>query len=324
LAIIIVIGTTGYWFIGDRQYSPVDTFYMTIITVTTIGFGEIIDLSGNPLGRLFTVGIAISGIGVLAYVATNLTALVVEGELSESFRRRKMERLAQNSREHYIICGLGSVGWHIVDELRATKRPHVIIDTSKKNVERTMEAFRDVVFLEGDATDNDILLKAGIKQARGLFAVTDDDNQNLVICLTAKQLNPGIRVVIRCNELQNSEKMSRVGADAVVSPSYIGGLRMASEMVRPTVVSFLDTMLRDSEKNLRVEEIAVSEPFVGKTVATLNLKRHHHTLLLAVKLKDTWVYNPSENHVIEPDSVLVVMTSLEDRQQLEKYLHPPG
>jgi voltage-gated potassium channel len=320
LLAIIVIGTVGYWFIGGRQYSFVDTLYMTIITITTIGFGEIINLSGNTLGRLFTIFIAIAGVGVLLYVVTNITAMVVEGELTESFRRRRMEKAAGSSRDHYIVCGLGSVGFYIVSELYATRRPHVIVDVDKKNIERSLASLPDEVFIEGDATDSDTLLKAGIEKARGLFAVTGDDNQNLVVSLTAKQLNPNLRVVARCNELKNSEKIKKAGADAVVSPTAIGGLRMASEMVRPTVVSFLDTMLRDREKNLRVEELPVPESFVGRPISALNLKRCSHTLLLAVKTGEDWVYNPQESYIINQENTLVFMTTPEGIEELAGFL----
>jgi voltage-gated potassium channel len=316
LIAVILIGTVGYWFIGDRQYSFVDTLYMTIITISTIGFGEIIDLSGNTAGRIFTIFIAISGVGVLLYFVTNLTALVVEGKLTESFRRRRMEKTAGNSRDHYIVCGLGSVGFYIVNELRATKKTYVIVDANKKNIERSLELLKDEVFIEGDATDSDTLLKAGIEKAKGLFAVTGDDNQNLVVSLTAKQLNPNLRVVAQCNEIKNNQKMRKAGADAIVSPTSIGGLRMASEMVRPTVVSFLDTMLRDRERNLRVEELPVPGSFTGKSLSALNLKRHTHALLLAVKTREDWVYNPSENYVISPESTLIFMTTPEGREEL--------
>lgn len=190
LIIIIVIGATGYWILGDGSYSYFDSLYMTIITITTIGFGEIIDLSGNIGGRIFTIFIALSGIGVLAYMITNITATIVEGELTKSFRRRRMEKIAEKARGHYIVCGMGWAGLHIVNELKDTKRPHVIIDMDKSKIDKSLETMPDAIFIEGDATDNDILLKAGIEKANGLFAVTGDDNQNLVICLTAKQCNP--------------------------------------------------------------------------------------------------------------------------------------
>jgi voltage-gated potassium channel len=316
LIAIILIGTVGYWFIGGGQYSFVDTLYMTVITITTIGFAEIIDLSNNVAGRIFTIFIAISGVGVMAYIVTNITALIVEGELTESFRRRKMEKMAGNFKDHYIVCGVGSVGFYIANELYATKRPYVIVDVNKENIEKSLESLPDEVFIEGDATDSNTLLKAGVERARGLFAVTRDDNQNLVVSLTAKQLNPKLKVVARCNDVRNSEKIKKAGADAVVSPTSIGGLRMASEMVRPTVVSFLDTMLRDREKNLRVEELPVPGSFTGKSLSALNLKRHTNALLLAVKTKEDWVYNPSENYVIAPESTLVFMTTPEGREEL--------
>jgi len=320
LIAIILIGTVGYWFIGGGKYSFVDTLYMTVITITTIGFAEIIDLSGNVGGRIFTIFIAISGVGIMAYIVTNITALIVEGELTESFRRRRMEKIAGNYKDHYIVCGLGSVGFYIANELYNTKRPHVIVDINKENIEKSLESLHDEVFIEGDATDSNTLLKAGIERARGLFAVTGDDNQNLVVSLTAKQLNPKLRVVARCNDMRNSEKMKKAGADAIVSPTAIGGLRMASEMVRPTVVSFLDIMLRDREKNLRVEELPVPESFVGQPISALNLKRFSHALLLAVKTREDWVYNPSESYVIDQKNTLVFMTTPEGRDELAGFL----
>jgi len=320
LMAIILIGTVGYWFIGGRQYSFVDTLYMTVITITTIGFTEVIDLSGNAGGRIFTMFIAISGIGVMAYIVTSITALVVEGELTDSFRRRRMEKIAGKYRGHYIVCGVGRVGCYVTNELHATKRPHVVVDVNKKNVESNLESFRDEVFIEGDATDSNALLRAGVEKAAGLFAVTGDDNQNLVVTLTAKQLNPRLRVVARCNDTRNTEKMRKAGADAVVSPSAIGGLRMASEMVRPTAVSFLDTMLRDREKNMRVEELPVPGSFAGQPISALNLKRFSHALLLAVRTGENWIYNPSESCVIDRENTLVFMTTPEGRDELAEFL----
>jgi len=228
--------------------------------------------------------------------------------------------MASSYRDHYIVCGMGSLGFHIVNELSATKRPHVIVDVNRANIEKTLATLHDMVFIEGDATDNDILLKAGISSAKGIFAVTEDDNQNLVVSLTAKQLNANLRVVARCNEIRNIEKMKKAGADAVISPSLIGGLRMASEMIRPTAVSFLDTMLRDREKNLRIEEIPVPDSLVGKTISVLNLRKYRDILLLAVKTKEDWVYNPPDSYVMLPESILVLMGTPEQRCELEKAL----
>jgi len=318
LAAVLLAGTVGYWFIGGRHYSLVDCLYMTFITITTIGYGEIIDMSGNPAGRIFTMFIAISGISIATYILSNLTAFTVEGELSKAFRRRKMEKTIKKLRDHYIVCGVDSVGFYILSELAGTKRPNVMVDIVKGAIEKVLETFPEGIFIEGDATDSDTLLAAGITDAKGLFATTGDDNQNLVISLTAKQLNPNVRVVASCKDLKNTDKLKKAGADAVVSPTFIGGLRMASEMVRSKVVSFLDTMLRDKETNLRIEEMAVPATFVGRPISELGLAKYPHILLLAIRSEGTWVYNPPQNHMIILDDTLIFMTTPEERTELEK------
>jgi voltage-gated potassium channel len=319
LVAVILIGAVGYWLIGGGKYPFFDCLYMTVITIATIGFSEVIDIAGNVGARVFTMFIAVAGIGVLAYLVTNLTAAIVEGELTKSFRRRRMEKLAAKAREHYIVCGVGWAGLHIINELRETKRSHVIIDLNRSKIDKSLEAMSGEVFIEGDATDNDTLLKAGIDRATGIFAVTGDDNQNLVIALTARQLNPAVRVVAQCNETKNTEKIRKAGADAVVSPGYISGMRMASEMVRPTVVTFLDKMLRGKDENLRVEEVPVPASLVGKALSAINWRSFPRTLLLAVKKGEDWVYNPSRpDYILEPDNRLIVMTTPEERRDLEK------
>jgi len=318
LIAVLVIGAIGFWFVGGRQHSIIDVIYMTVITISTIGFAEIIDLSGNPAGRAFTILIALAGIGILFYIVTSFTALIVEGQLTDVFRRRRMEKKARNYKDHYIVCGIGLLGSYIANELQATRKQFVVVDTGEENLNKALETFSDCVAIAGDATDNDVLLKTGIKAARGLFAVTNHDNKNIVICLTAKQLNPDLRVVARCNETRNSEKLYQAGANAVVSPHYIGGLRMASEMIRPTVVSFLDIMLRDKERNLRIEEIPLPDSFVGKPISVLELKKYPAILLLAVRTEADWIYNPPDNYIIEPKSILIFLTTPKERSEIEK------
>jgi voltage-gated potassium channel len=320
LLLILIIGTLGYWIIGYKQYSIIDSLYMTVITVTTIGFTEVFDFSNNPTARIFTMVIAISGIGVVAYAATNFTVLLVEGRLTDSLKRRRMENKAKNSKDHFIICGAGTTGVHIMDELIATERSLVIVDPDSPKLEKLSHKNKKIVYIEGNPTDNETLLKAGIIHARGLFAASGDDNLNLVISLTAKQLNPRLRVVTECQEISNDSKMRKVGADSIVSPSYIGGLRMASEMIRPTVVSFLDIMLRDKDKNLRVEEIPIPDYFAAKNLTEIGIRALSHSLLLAIKRKTEWIYNPSDSYVIKSNDILVFMTTPEGRFELEERL----
>ncbi|MBF0593321.1 MAG: potassium channel family protein, partial [Nitrospirae bacterium] len=257
LVIIMSVGTTGYRLIGGGKYTFIDCLYMTFITISTIGYGEIIDIASKPEGRVFTMFVAFFGIGVLSYLLSNFTAFVVGGELKEAFWRKRMENKIKALSGHYIVCGVEGDGFYILNELYATSRPCVVIEIDKKRIEKTLEMFQSLVLIEGDATDNNVLLSAGIERAKGLFAAAGEDNLNLVVSLSAKQLNADIKVVARCKELKNLSKMKKAGADVVVSPHFIGGMRMASEMFRPTVVSFLDTMLRDKDRNLRIEEVSV-------------------------------------------------------------------
>ena len=316
---VTIIGTVGYYIIGGARYSWIDALYMTVITIATIGYGEIIPLEGNPGGRIFTMIIAVAGIGVIGYGLTTITAFVVEGQLTRSFRRNRMEKIAHNYRGHYIICGTGAVGRQIAHELRATCRHYIVVAASE---EALKELPSDAVFITGDATDSETLRQAGADRAGGLFAAAGDDNVNLIVSLTARSINPGLRILAECNDTKNTEKLKQAGADDVVSPSFIGGMRLVSEMVRPTVVSFLDIMLRDTHRNLRVEELALGECWAGKERSALDLSKFSSTLLLAVKNEGGWVYNPPPTYVFQPRDIVVMMTTPEDRQQLEETCAP--
>jgi len=318
LSLLVVVGAIGYWLISGMRCSPLDCAYMTIITITTVGFAEVVDLSDNPGGRLFTIFLALSGVGTVTYLLSNITAFIVEGELTDSFRRRRMEKKAKLLTDHYIVCGVGKVGLHIATELCSTKHQCVAIDQEAKSLEELAEAAPNIIYLDADATDNDSLLAAGVQKALGLFAVTDDDNVNLVIALTAKQLNPRIRVVSRCRELKNVDKLKAGGVDAVISPSLIGGMRMASEMIRPGVVSFLDTMLRDRERNLRIEEVTVALP--GKRIKDLGLENFGDSLLLAIRTATGWIHNPAKDYKLDTENTLVVMTTPDEKAALARHL----
>ncbi|MFH1176886.1 MAG: NAD-binding protein, partial [Acidobacteriota bacterium] len=308
LAATLAIGTAGYRLIGGPGATLVDCFYMTFITVATIGFGEVIDLSHSPGGRLFTIAISLAGVGTMTYLLVTITGFVVEGHVNAGFRRKRMEKLIARFREHFVVCGVEGAGTHILSELHKTRRPFVVVDSERVRIDRLRESFPDLAFIEGDPTDNATLQKAGLEHAAGLFAVTADDNQNLVISLTAKQLNPRARVVVSCQELRNAEKMKKAGADAVVSPTFIGGLRMASEMIRPAVVSFLDVMMSRKDEPLRVEEVVVSPAFAGAPIAALDLKQYRHLLLLAVRSQDDWIYNPPRDYLMKAGDTLIIMT----------------
>ncbi|OGA32446.1 MAG: potassium transporter TrkA [Betaproteobacteria bacterium RIFCSPLOWO2_12_FULL_64_23] len=318
LVTINIIGMVGYKIIGGPQVSWLDSLYMTFITVATIGFGEIVDLGHSPGGRVFTMAIGLVGIGVTTYLISTLTAFILEGDMNQALRRRRMQKNIQALRRHYIICGIGRVGTNVAHELNTTGRLYVVIESDKEAMERYLERYPEALWTHADSSEDSALIEAGIEHAAGVFAVTGDDSKNLVITLSAKLLNPAARVVARCHEVNYIDKIRKVGADAIVSPDFTGGMRIASSMIRPQVVSFLDEMLR-SDKALRVEEVHIPEGYTGRTIAGLKLNRRDF-VLLAVRAQDAWEFNPADDFGIGPGNTLVVMTTPEGRKSLERSL----
>jgi voltage-gated potassium channel len=316
LVAVLSVGTAGYRLIGGPQYSLLDCFYMTFTTISTIGFGEIIDMSHKPEGRVFTIIIAVFGIGAFLNLFSTTTAFILEGDMNQALRRRRMHNLIDRLRKHYIICGVGRVGGNVAHEMVATRRDFVAIDHDEQAVARFDEKYPDHLYLHGDGGDDELLVKAGIRHAAGVFAVTGDDNQNIVIALTAKQLNPAVRVVARCHEVRNIEKARKAGADVTVSPDFTGGLRIASAMIRPAAVTFLDEMLK-SQDGLRVEEIVVPDSFAGCRLAELGLASRDY-LCVAVRDAGSWRFNPEPDFAVKPGHTLIVMANPDGRQSLER------
>ncbi len=316
---VLFIGTIGFK-LFEPQYSLFNALYMTVITISTIGFTEIVDASNNIPVRVFTIFIAFSGIGVLTYLVSNIASLIIEGNISENIKRKNMEKKIQSLEAHYIICGCGNVALNIMNELLKTKREFIIACKNEERIKNLMETHSQMLALVGDPTDDEFLLKLGVTRAKGLFVTTGDDNINLVVCVSAKHLNPNIIIVSECNEINNFEKLKIAGADRVISPTFIGGLRMASEMIRPTVTTFLDEMMRGTSDELRVEEVKLSSRFKGKTLKDLQLDRFKKTLLMSIKVDKKWIYHPQPDYILPDNTTLIVMTTPEDRMALEKEL----
>lgn len=318
LVAVLIIGTLGYRILGGSRHSWVDCFYMTFITISTIGFSEIVDVSQYEYGRLFTVFIGISGIGVLGYVLSSFTAFMLESDLNVSWRRKKMLKKIAQLKNHYIVCGVGLVGRNVAHELETTGRPFVIVEGEMSVIEHYLNTHPEQLYLQGDATDNDILLAAGIMQARGIFAVAHDDSTNLVISLSAKHLNPDLRIVARCHDMKNAEKTRRVGADEIVSPDYSGGLSLVSAMVRPNVMNFLDEMLK-SDSKLRMEEIRISASLVDKPLSAL-YQENKDCMVLAIQRDGIWQFNPSSTQLLQEQDLMMVMTTPQGRLRLEQLI----
>lgn len=320
VALVIAVGTAGFKIIGGKDKSILDALYMTAITITTVGYGDVIGLDDKPFGKLFTVVFVLAGAGTIAYLFTALAAYIIEGELRKVFRRRKMEKRISKLKDHYIVCGIGMVGLYVVHELFLSKKPLVAIDTdeSKPELLRANNLER-VDLIIGDASENEVLWKAMIEHAKGLFATTDSDNDNIVISLTARQLNPSLRIISRCNDTKNIDKIRRAGADEVVALNFIGGLRMASEMLRPHVTKFLDMMLRDKYSPMSVEEIhvPVHSPYIGKPVKDIDFKGIGNLLIIAARrASNEWIYNPYPDTIIEEGMSMIIIATSEEKDHL--------
>ena len=318
LIAVLLTGTIGYRIIGGPGTSWIDCFYMTFITVATIGYSETVDLTHSPGGRLFTVGIAFFGIAAMTYMFSTMTAWILESDLNVNLRRRRMEKGIAKLAGHFIICGIGRVGTNVADELRKTARDFVVIDESSHAIDHYLESHSDAFHLHGDAADDDLLRRAGLDKAAGVFAVTGDDSRNIVIALSAKQLGPAVRVVARMHDIRNADKARRAGADEIVSPDFTGGMRIASAMIRPHVVSFMDQMLRRDD-GLRVEEVTVPADFAARPLGTLKLRARDY-VLMATHENGAWVFNPDETHEIRPGHALIIMANPGGRAQVEAVL----
>ena len=309
LVVVVLSAVAVYMWFGGPEVTLLNAFYMAVITVSTVGYSEVVDTHAHPELRLFNMLFILVGIGIMLYVFSASTAFIVEGELNHLFWRRKMQKLIRDMKNHLIICGAGETGTYLVKELLKTGNLFVVIDHDEGRLERISQ-LGEVPVLKGEGGDEEVLTAARIQDARGLASVLPEDKDNLLITVTARLLNPNLRIVARCAEDRMIEKLLRHGANAAISPNMIGGLRLASELIRPGVVSFLDLMLRDQSGTLRVEEISVVEgsSWIGKKLKDLNLHGRYDLLPLAVRKSDGSVkFNPRDETVMAIGDTIVIM-----------------
>jgi voltage-gated potassium channel len=301
----LLVGTLGYYKI--EGWSLLDSLYMTVITMTTIGFGEIRPLSES--GRIFTIFLSLAAVGIAGYSISTLAAFVLEGDLQRILRGRRMDKQIGQLNEHMILCGAGRVGYQVALEFFKTRTPFVVVDNDPAALE-TLGEIGSISFVQGDAMDDDTLRLAGIDRARGLVAALRDDKDNAFVVLSARSLNPEMHIVARLGNEENAEKLQRAGANEVVSPNAIGGLRMASVMIRPAVVSFLDEMMHAPGQTLRVEEVTLvaGSALLQKTLGEAEIGRRTGVLVVAVKASDgQYYFNPNAQTALREGDVLIVI-----------------
>lgn len=312
LCALVLGGASGFYFLGHGRWEFGECVYMTIITLSTVGFGELSQMHDVPGARTLTVMLIVSGVGALAYVQGNLTALLVEGVIGQALRRNRMRKAIAGLGGHIVVAGCGATGKHVIEELVATRSKFVVIDSDIEKLERISEDLMDgkLLYVHGDATDDHALVAANIATASGVVAALTFDKDNLFVALSARSLNAKARIVCKVVEDNSVPKLLKAGATSVVNPTMIGARRLASELLRPEVNEFFDQMLHDRDKNLRIEEVMIGpgSSFIGKMLKETPIRKETRLLVVAIRGEDrVFHYNPEPDVVLQQGSTLIVL-----------------
>ena len=320
LIALVLIGIAGFHYL--EGWTWFDGFYMVLTTITTIGYGELHPLTRG--GRFFNSFIIIAGVGLLLMLTGGAAQALLEFELESVFGRRRMERDISRLSGHYIICGAGRVGRSVARELVRKPIPFVVIDTDELKLKRYADT--GWLMLQGDATQESVLQQARVEQAKGLVAATTADAVNIYVILTARELNPNLKIIARASEESAEKHLLTAGADSVVSPYNFAGYRIAQTFLRPHVVDFLDTAM-DREHKLEIEEVQVKlgSAISGKTLEASRLRRESGVIVLAIKGEGSQMrFNPAPDSVIHPGDHLIAMGDPEGLQHLERLAAEPA
>lgn len=313
LLMVVVVGTLGYVFI--EELSLFNSFYMTIITIATVGFREVGEMSQD--GRKFTIVLIVLGISIGGYAIASLTSFIVEGHIRSLFKGKKMEKQIFQLKNHIIVCGYGKTGTEIIEELKKSKQRFVVIEKDEHKVEELKEHGELVLF--GDATEDEVLEKAGVSNARGLIASLPNDADNVYVVLTAREMHPKLRIIARSIDSHSCKKLMRAGADKVISPYTIAGRRMARLLITPGIVDFLEVMAQSSELELKIEEVMLQKGslFVNKKLRESNIKAETEgAMVIGIKKgAGEIIINPPGETLLEEKLTLYVIGN---NAQIEK------
>lgn len=312
LTLTIVGGGVAFWWMTGGAFSVGEAIYFSLITVSTVGFGEPAILNNYPATRLIVAVLIIAGIGTVAFFQSAMTALLVDGLIAKAFRKRRMEQRISTLTNHVIVAGCGRTGKFCAQELHGLGRPFVVIDQNAEALERlSHEAFGGRLnYIVGDATDDHALIAGGVERASGLVAALTDDKDNVFVVLSARNLNPKLRIVAKALELENEAKLIKAGADKLVSPHRIGGFRLVSELVRPKTMEFLDGMQAVGSRNIHIEDVELqsNSPLVGQSLRNSPIRTRTNALIVAVReVNGAFIHNPSADYVLSAGSHLIVV-----------------
>lgn len=310
LLIIMIIGVTGFRLIED--YSLNEAIYMTVITVSTVGFSEVRPLS--PEGRLFTAFLIIFSFSTFVYAVTSISNYILDGEYKRYFKDLRVNRRVNKISNHTIICGYGRNGKQAVSELKSHNRKYIVIENDKDLVESLREA-HDIPFVEGDATFEKYLEKAGIHQAKAIITTLPNDADNLFVVLTAREMNPDLLIISRASKDNSDKKLRRAGADNVIMPDKIGGAHMASLVIKPDVIEFMDYVMGQGTTSINLEEITfenLPDELKNKTIRELGIRDKSGANIVGFRTPEgEYIINPSPDTVIMPNAKIFVLGTLE-------------
>jgi len=312
LLALLATGTIGYVLLEDWYWT--DGLYMTFLTLTTIGFGEVHELSS--LGRVFTIVIGLTGIGTVAFIATRSVQVVIN---SARFHQRQTMKTINKLSDHYILCGYGRIGKRIAEDLKRGGVPFVVIETDQKKLEQIEQS--PLLYVAGDAEEESVLISAGLERARGLILTLPEDSVNVFVTLVARELNPKLFILARTNKHENRKKLLRAGADQVVSPYEIGADRMAQVVLRPNVDRFMDRVLRTEALNLTMEEVLIAEHamIAGKTLASSGLRAKFDAIVVAIMngVTKEMTFNPVADVKLNAGDTLIILGSQDMIERLK-------
>ncbi len=317
---LITTGTIGYLLLErgnpEGEWRFLDAIYMTVITLTTVGYG---DMGMSDAGRIFTLFLLIGGFGVFTYSVTIATAFLIEGQLQSFFRQQKMVRTVDKLSNHYIICGLGDTGVHVLDEMLKTEADFIGIEFEEERLIHLSDT-RNFLYLQGDATDDEVLMRAGIERAQGLVACLSRDQDNLFVVISARKLNPRLRIASKAVEDNSPGKLITAGADEVVLPDHIGGLRLAVGILQPQLLGFLENVAQNQD-GARFNESIIqgNSDLNGISLKAASIKEQTDLVVIAIHHRDgTFLYNPPEDMKIVAGDALLVIADQKQLQILHK------